>query len=126
MNCSSHHISSGYFKVNFFQTASVLIKAVVIVYMLIQHMEVLNRRHLWFHRKSRSNAFQCFLLKYIKKNKFHVYFFLISTKNVETFVWHFQKSWKPVWKDMNNEIYSVTRTNIQVLYSLCFYCLIKY
>lgn len=26
MNCSSHHISSGYFKVNFFQTASLLIK----------------------------------------------------------------------------------------------------
>lgn len=26
MHCSSHHISSGYFKVNFFQTASLLIK----------------------------------------------------------------------------------------------------
>lgn len=42
MNCSSHYIASGYFKVIFFQTALSWLQSVVIVNVLIEHTQALN------------------------------------------------------------------------------------
>lgn len=66
MNCSSHHISSGYFKVNFCQTASLLIKVGSNCICADIAHEGFKLKTSLISYQVKIKCFQCFLLTYVK------------------------------------------------------------